>query len=285
MVATWGEFDFAHVGGLDHSIDAGESGFDLLGATVEAIDCVVVLGIVNHEDVVFCFFRRFNFPGKVGVWFYAHVSGAVEGGVIEAVGRSECDVGVLGNDDLRFVGGHLGEAIERVGVSAEEVADAAEHLLLVVDDAAGGVGAYVEEEDAAMADGAAEAVELAGDLLVERRTVDPGFVAPGSVEGGWVVPIDVAVGGNVAIVGEGHVVAHGVHDAAVDEARGLEALDEVAKSLTLLGLHESHVEPEVGDGAIVGEEFGDLRYDVFFELRGDDFEWGVDLVDVFPAVG
>ena len=156
---------------------------------------------------------------------------------------------------------------DRVGVAAHPLADAVEDLLVEGVEGAVALGADVEVELAVGGHGVHEVVHrpvdedrqvLLGAVRAERgRAVAPALREDRQdrlprlhLEGRahLVVAADLEIAG---------VVPH----AGVHHRGGLQLVDPGRHLLGLLGGGVAHVEPELGDGAVVGEELGELGLD------------------------
>ena len=193
--------------------------------------------------------------------------------------REEVQVVALGHD-LAPVGGRVPRRAgsrDGVGVARHPLAHLGNDAAIESVDRTVALGADVVSELAARGDRADEVVDQLAFLVALRAlvAVSPRAVSPASrvdranrlpgphveVRGHRVVAADLEVAG---------LVPH----AGVDHRLGLELVDPLGHALRLFGGGATHVEPQLGDGTVVGEQLGQLGLD---DGRHQVFIDGVDI--------
>ena len=178
----------------------------------------------------------------------------------------EVQVVALGHD-LAPVGGRVPRRAgsrDGVGVTLHPLADLGDDAGVEGVDRAVALGADVVGELAARGDRADEVVDQLAFLVALRALVAvcPRAVSPaGRVDRANRLPgTHVEVRGH-RVVSADLEVAGLVPHAGVDHRLGLELVDPLGHALRLLGGGAAHVEPQLGDRAVVGEELSQLRLD------------------------
>lgn len=136
---------------------------------------------------------------------------------------------------------------------------ALQYLRFKRDDGAIAFGADVEDVIPSPADDCDEFKEFLVDLVVDVAVFLPGAIAPGFAEdGGGGLPglVDGELG-NLVVAHDGEV-ALVVEDAAGDHGGGLEVVNGLGEGAALSGGGLAHVEPDLAERAVAGEEFFEL---------------------------
>ena len=178
----------------------------------------------------------------------------------------EVQVVALGHHLAPGGGGVPGRAGSRdgVGVTLHPLADLGDDAGVEGVDRAVTLGANVVGELATRGDRADEVVDQLAFLVALRAivAVRPRAVSPaGRVDRANRLPgPHVEVRGH-RVVAADLEVAGLVPDARIDHRFGLELVNPLGHALRLLGGGAAHVEPQLGDRAVVGEELGQLGLD------------------------
>ena len=191
----------------------------------------------------------------------------------------EVQVVALGHD-LAPVGGRVPRRAgsrDGVGMTLHPLADLGDDAGVEGVDRAVALGADVVGELAARGDRADEVVDQLAFLVALRAIVAvcPRAVSPaGRVDRANRLPgTHVEVRGHRVVTADLEVACLVPH-AGVDHRLGLELVDPLGHALRLLGGGAAHVEPQLGDRAVVGQELSQLRLD---DGRHQVFIDGVDV--------
>ena len=189
--------------------------------------------------------------------------------------------------DLAPVGGRVpGRASSRDGVrvACHPLSDIGDDVSVERVDRAITLGTDVVGELSARGDRADQVVDELAFLVALRVivAVGPRAVSPA----GWEDRADRLPGTHVEVrrhrvVAADLEVTGLVPHARVDHRLGLEFVDPLGHALGLLGRGATHVEPEFGDGAVVGEQLGELGLD---DGRHQLFVNGVDVAVGFGCL-
>ena len=196
----------------------------------------------------------------------------------------EVEVVALGHDLAPGGGGEPRRArsCDGVGVARHPLADLGDDAGVECVDRPVTLGADVVGELAARGDRADEVVDEFAFLVALGALVAvcPRAVSPaGRVDRADRFPgAHVEVGCHRVVAADFEVTGLVPH-ARVDHGVGLELVDPLGHALGLLGGGAAHVEPELGDRTVVGEELGELGLD------GARHEFLVDGVDVPVGLG
>ncbi len=176
-----------------------------------------------------------------------------------------------------------GSAVDGLAVGLEPGADLAQALGAGSGHDAIGIGADVEKVVGIFAD---EIDEGGDEIIGGFPLVVVFFESPSVIKGGAGFPIAFEATGREEVVARKIVVTLSVSNPTGDETGGLELLDETADA-SALGFAEGHrrVEPDHADGAVLGEEFAELRKDFLLEVAFGVFGFFVEVPRIPRAIG